>query len=221
MYTARRSRNTKVLQYQKGQRSLLPASTYAPVVTPDVSKSGDVDRAMENNVRASELSHSDHEDTIIMKELCAGLHEATNDRDRGIVVGCSENAEIVDGHVGTQGRDCPHSSICWIVKAGPNAFQTAPIEEEVPTAKTKPIDANLPGNILRPNPLAEIQTRPLVNSFERINSTDAGSLLRNTSPGAKQGLSNKYPLPEVMLALWDYYSLHVEKWPRYFTAQTP
>lgn len=64
--------------------------------------------------------------------------------------------------------------------------------------------------ILSPRFTLEEETDQL-NSFERINNFDATSLLLHTSPSSKQNLHRDHPPPEIMLALWDYYSIHVDR----------
>lgn len=48
-------------------------------------------------------------------------------------------------------------------------------------------------------------------SFERLSSIDATSLLSYKSPISKQQLQAQHPPPKVMLALWDYFTLHVDQ----------
>jgi hypothetical protein len=51
---------------------------------------------------------------------------------------------------------------------------------------------------------------PGLSTFERVNNFDATSLLSRVSVHSPD-LSSEHPPPEIMLALWVYYSVHVDR----------
>ena len=82
VYSARRPRKSnKASQHLIGQRSLLPASVLISTLVPDDRASEGAVRGSGSGPRGSELSGSEDEDTIILKELRDGLSEASKDMD--------------------------------------------------------------------------------------------------------------------------------------------
>lgn len=95
VYSARRPRKpNKAFQHQVGQRSLLPAASSHSSVTSGDTVSGSATEMSGADVRDSEPSGSDEEDTIIMKELRDGLHEASKDEEGAVVIGGLEDNEL-------------------------------------------------------------------------------------------------------------------------------
>jgi hypothetical protein len=63
--------------------------------------------------------------------------------------------------------------------------------------------------VLSPNFSVEEEEKG--GSFERLNNMDANSLLLRSTSRSKHALRLNHPTPDMMLALWEYYSCHVDR----------